>query len=194
MGSFQWNPNCSFPGHVIGVKEIVADATLIKNAITACGEACFRNPKCNYFTLNQKLSMCWLKTSSKSITNIAKTNSPGGICGFIENRVAFTPGRKWQTSTDGSHQWARGCDFRGNDLIKLLASYTTCMETCRANPSCAYFTFNKLRSICYLKKAVGFFTESKNVYGTICGFFPGPKSNNNQELIIDYDSRKLQVM
>ena len=45
-------------------------------------------------------------------------NNADTFCGFIENRIT-TPGRNWQASTDGSYQWAGGCDLWLFELLVI---------------------------------------------------------------------------
>ena len=131
------------------------------------------------------MTTCWLKSA---INKLHETKGPY-VCGFIENR--FTPGRKWQASADGSYQWARNCDFIGNDLIsKSMASYSECGEACKANQNCAYFTFS-VNSTCFLKNVIAFFPETYSD-GPICGVVPARKSYN-QQFVIDFNSRQWQT-
>jgi len=98
-----------------------------------CGEACFNNKNCNFFTFGSNSSICYLKTvsdTSKIVSNL------GNICGMIEKRIIKLPqpqptlpppkilsayeisakyGDSWMTSADGTYAYLYWCDFRGNN-------------------------------------------------------------------------------
>ena len=148
-----------------------------KSTLALCGESCFKNPKCSYFSFNHKTLMCYLKKADKIKMS---QESVGLICGRIPSRIKS---RNWFTAS--GYQWDSGCDFRGNDFItKPMSIHTDCGEACIANVDCNYFTFNRLRSICFLKKWAGFFTEStKNADGAVCGFIPSRKQFKQEPII-----------
>jgi len=157
-----------------------------KSTLILCAEACFKNPKCSYFSFNHQTSMCYLKKAEKIKMS---QESVSLICGRIASRIKT---RNWFTAA--GYQWDSGCDFRGNDFItKPMSTHTDCGEACKDNQNCNYFTYNRLRSICLLKKWPGFFTESKNTDGAVCGFIPSRKQFKAESIIKAIKSFKTTV-
>jgi len=158
-----------------------------KSTLVLCGESCFKNPKCSYFSFNHKTLTCYLKKADKIKMS---QESIGLICGRIPSRIKS---RSWFSAT--GYQWDSGCDFRGNDFItKPMSTHTDCGEACKADTNCNYFTFNRLRSICFLKKWPGFFTESsKNADGAVCGFIPSRKQFKEEAIIKSIKATTTEV-
>ena len=112
-------------------------------SLLQCGRACFNFKDCNYFTFASQTC------SLKKVTDITKAVvTQGSICGMFPNRITksetSSSGCKWQTSADGSAQWAENCWITGASIGINAASIpssniTTCVEACKANPQCNYF-------------------------------------------------------
>ena len=74
-GTYKWGNNCNFPER--NIEEIPMQES------TTCGSACFLHKRCTHFAhYNGK---CYLKTVNGSPGKPIK--KPGGICGFIVERV-----------------------------------------------------------------------------------------------------------
>ena len=134
---------------------IVRESTLI-----LCGEACFKNPKCSYFSFNHKTLMCYLK------------KAVGLIFGRIASRIKS---RNWFTAA--GYQWDSDCDFRGNDFItKPMSSHTYCGETCKDIQNCYYFTTTDLDPFAFSRSGLVFFLLNPKIPdAAVCGFFPSRK-------------------
>ena len=117
--------------------------------------------------------MCSPKNSLAPMT--VSTTFDSIYCGFFPKRNGSLFIRDWQTSANGKYKWSKGCDYYGNDLLPFsmqfnISDYATCAEYCQSHLLCTFFTFNKLRSICFPNKAsTGYFTDNNNTEGAVCG-------------------------
>ena len=103
-------------------------------------------------------------------------------CGFFPKLNGSPFIRDWQTSANGKNKWFKGCDYYGNDLLPSsiqfnISDYATCAEYCQSHPLCTFFTFNKLRSICFPKASTDYFTDYNNTEGAVCGFIARKQFN-----------------
>jgi hypothetical protein len=94
----------------------------------------------------------------------------------------------FRVSKDGSHKFARTCDYNGPEMevieeveITGKARAAACGKTCKQNGMCSHFTFNKTTSTCYLKKTIGF-AESQTAKNSVCGYIP-KRRQYKEELI-----------
>jgi len=77
-GTYKWGENCNIPERDIG--------NISMQESTKCGSACFVHKRCTHFAHYNK--KCYLKTVNGSPRK--PINKPGGICGFIVERVCHT--------------------------------------------------------------------------------------------------------
>ena len=88
--------------------------------------------------------------------------------------------RQWQTSSDASYKWAPACHFHKDKNLKVVfpsspvPNLVACAQLCQAHFNCNYFDFEKNNGEqCFLKRAVGLFTEVNWTATNIsCGFMP----------------------
>ena len=177
--TFQWLNDCYSQGIDIETKNGI-------NSLTRCAKACFKNQNCNSFTF--ALSTCSLK-------NISSWNSlddtKNSICGLIPNRIPNAI-CQWQTSEDGSYQWAdnclinyfSGCEAQQVGFLNPCNSTRTCAEACLANPNCNYFYFRNDGSYnrfgnydCVLHKFPSLFIQVDKYYYQNSGFIVARRFN-----------------
>jgi hypothetical protein len=73
-GGVKYHMGCDFPGH---------DVTRHNNVPNReqCGKLCVDGSRCNAFTQNDQVGMCFLKNIPATL--IGRTPVPNGICGFL---------------------------------------------------------------------------------------------------------------
>ena len=171
------------------------------HSLTRCGEACFNNINCNYFSFNIDMSTCHLKKASLISQTVF---IQGRICGSIGHRIKeiFQPSAsnsKWHVNENGSFKWAEHC-YWGDAYFSSVksSSITECAEYCIDHPRCNYFYLwarsrlgGRATSIpfCYLVKShnlmlVGKPTIETNYRAASCGFIPKRWPMRHVEYII----------
>ena len=115
--------------------------------------------------------MCSPKNSLAPMT--VSTTFDSIYCGFFPKRNGSLFIRDWQTSANGKYKWSKGCDYYGNDLLPFsmqfnISDYVTCAEYCQSHLLCTFFTFNKLRSICFPKASSGNGTAGNQRFNCAC--------------------------
>ena len=70
------------------------------------------------------------------------------------------------------YQWADGCDFFGDDLLRLVtADFWECGRVCTKTPSCTHFTYAKDLRNCWLKNKNGGAREARQMNrDAVCGY------------------------
>ena len=69
--------------------------------------------------------------------------------------------------------WANGCDFFGDDLLKLIdvSGAVSCGFLCVGTAGCTHFTFNSETRDCWVKRKRGGADEARRSNGiAACGF------------------------
>ena len=157
--------NCGYTGYDLDTRYDV-------NSLMHCGEACFNRKDCNYFTFASPMT-CALKKISD--TTLAFYTGQWSICGMFPDRLpkSFC---QWQTSEDGSYQWANNCTFSSGingvsvNFPSAITNMADCAEQCKANgPKCNNFEFllSNGQKYCYLYNSPGLTVERKSFAYTI---------------------------
>lgn len=76
-GHVKWRMGCDFPWNDIARHSDVPGED--------CGDLCYDNSECNYFTYNIRCRICFLKKAPKPINNYLEL--PGSVCGYVPVRV-----------------------------------------------------------------------------------------------------------
>ena len=160
-----------------------------KNGVSSlirCAKACFKKKECNIFTFAE--STCTLKNiSSWELFGYTKKS----ICGLIPNRMPKPSICQWQTSEDGSYQWADNCyaryygGLRAPQVARTINpcnSTRTCAKACLANPNCHLFYYRNQGNYydCLLHKApnpTSVLYQTPWVNGDTAGFIVTRKFN-----------------
>ncbi len=99
-------------------------------------------------------------------------------------------GISWNNGPDGP--WAKGCDFRGNDLSNVRSKGEECSGRCKSTNRCTHYTWNNFKGgTCWMKQ--GSISQSNAVKATgnfVCGVLnlnpPNPSSSNILMFFFDF--------
>ena len=170
--------DCGYGGNLLEMKTDIS-------SLMRCARDCFKNKYCTSF--NFVSSTCYLMNT---VDSNQLNNDEFSTCGEILNR--FPQECTWQTSDDGSYQWADNCmlNYFESDTKEKLGlfpanSTRTCAEACLANPNCYYFYYqvnpNNILNSCRLEKITRPSFESQtpagNGYSIHSGFIIARKFN-----------------
>jgi len=155
---------CSLMTLVTDVRQAAAQVT------TAAGSICGFFP--NRINIS---SIDMIHHRNKSLNSINSTSTT-----VVLMSSPLLSMRQWQTSSDASYKWASACHFHKDKNLKVVfpsspvPDLATCAQLCQANFNCNYFDFEKNNGEqCFLKRAVGLFTEVNWTATNIsCGFIP----------------------
>jgi len=174
------------------------------HSLTRCGEACFNNINCNYFSFSVDMSTCHLKKASLISQSIF---IQGRICGSIGHRIKeiFQPSAsnsKWHVNGNGSFKWAEHCywgDAHFSVKSSSMSSINECAQHCIDHPICNYFYLWARSGIrgqkCYLVKSHNLMLVGKpNIYRyASCGFIPKRWPMRHVEYIIPNTKFEVSV-
>ncbi|CAF3415938.1 unnamed protein product [Rotaria sp. Silwood1] len=126
-----WAMSCDFHGNDLSHVEISSEL---------CRGKCAQTQQCTHYTwTNWNGGTCWMKKGNVSRDDAFLTNNPTMICD--------------QTVYWNGQNWARSCEFPGNDLSNVQVSADRCGPACLQVKDCTHYTWTTLNGgTCWMKK------------------------------------------
>ena len=114
-----------------------------------CGQACYDNTECTHFTWTlENGGTCQLKYGPVSRADAFATGDINMVCGtpretpHINRKGTITVTFPANATIDWKgNNWAKGCDFRNNNLATVAESGDNCGQACIDNLQCTHFTW-----------------------------------------------------
>ncbi|CAF3173251.1 unnamed protein product [Rotaria sp. Silwood2] len=136
-----WAKSCDFDGN---------DLSRVETPPELCGPTCLQTKECTHYTwttLNG--GTCWMKKGNVSKADAFPTNDTTMVCGVNKDDQKGVP---ISTVQWNGMNWARSCDFNGNDLSHVEISPELCGPTCLHTKDCTHYTWTALNGgTCWMK-------------------------------------------
>ncbi|KAG4077514.1 hypothetical protein HA402_002941 [Bradysia odoriphaga] len=169
-----WAKDCDFEGN---------NLKSVQCTVEECRRNCASTPGCTHYTwtndyhylnkLGGDIGVCYMKENIVSTSDaIPKRRSECGI--------TVAPVIDWNKDN-----WAKNCDFKGNDLKIVHTSADECGRRCATTSGCTHYTWvdsfispvfpyilRKGLGVCYLKKNVVFKSDAMPKSRANCGLMP----------------------
>ncbi|CAF1247537.1 unnamed protein product [Rotaria sordida] len=137
-----WAPSCDFNGNDLSHVEISPEF---------CGSTCLQTKGCTHYTwTNLNGGTCWMKKGNVSKADAVSTDDATMICGVNKDGQEVVPTSTVQWN---GMNWARSCNFNGNDLSHVESLPELCGPTCLQTKGCTHYTWTTLNGgTCWMKK------------------------------------------
>ena len=124
---------------------------LLISSLDDCVASCVENEYCTHFTHHPTSNLCVMNNGCPELSTETCPDCQSGS--VDECLVCFEEGKWYQTICMKKYSWVHfisGYCFGSNLGVAVASSADECLERCRANPSCQWFTFNSLNGACSL--------------------------------------------
>ncbi|CAF4693478.1 unnamed protein product [Rotaria sp. Silwood2] len=137
-----WARSCDFNGNSLSQVTTPAER---------CGPTCLQTKECTHYTWTTFNSgTCWMKNGNVSKVDAFTTNDVNMICGVRDN---IQQGVTNSIVVWNGQNWARSCDFNGNNLSQVRTPPERCGPTCLHTKECTHYTWTTFNSgTCLMKK------------------------------------------
>ncbi|CAF3678835.1 unnamed protein product [Rotaria sp. Silwood1] len=137
-----WARSCDFNGN---------DLSHIEIPPQLCGPACLQTEECTHYTWTKENGgTCWMKKGNVSKADAFPTNDTTMICGVGDDKGQEIT--NYLVVWNGA-DWAKSCDFHGNNLSQVEIPPELCGPTCLQTKGCTHYTWTTLNGgTCWMKK------------------------------------------